>query len=86
MATPTAALRWIDGPVHCTDLVDATGQIFGYVGPTAMGVRGYVIQARSEWPPRPAAMSDHASDEAARAWVEAEVARIEGRRFARPRS
>lgn len=78
MAIVEADLRWIDGPVHCTDLVDKTGQILGYVGPTANGVRGYVIQARSEWPPRFAAMSDHASDEAARAWVEAEIANIRG--------
>jgi hypothetical protein len=71
-------LRWTTGPVHCTDLVSAAGQIFGYVGPTARGVRGYIIQARSEWPPCFAAMRDHASDEAARAWVEAEVSWIHG--------
>jgi hypothetical protein len=67
-------LRWADGPVHCTDLVDGTGKVFGYVGPAAGGMRGYVVQSGSEWPPRPPAYADHPSMDAARAWVEAEVA------------
>lgn len=67
-------LRWTDGPAHCSDLVDGTGKVFGYVGPRATGVRGYVVQAGSEWPPRPAAFADHPAPDAARAWVEAEVA------------
>jgi hypothetical protein len=66
-------LRWIAGPVHCADLVDTQGKVFGYCGPTAVGIRGYVVQAGSEWPPRPAAFADHASAEAARLWVEAAV-------------
>ena len=67
-------LRWVDGPVHCTDLVDETGKVFGYVGPIAGGVRGYVVQSGSEWPPRCAGFADHPDPEAARAWVEAAVA------------
>ncbi|MGU3664972.1 hypothetical protein ACLBX9_12365 [Methylobacterium sp. A49B] len=67
-------LRWTEGPVHCTDLVDATGKVYGYVGPRVVGARGYVVQAGSEWPPRPAAFSDHTSTDSARAWVAAEVA------------
>ena len=66
-------LRWTHGPTHCTDLVDGTRKVFGYVGPRAGGARGYVVQAGSEWPPRPAAFTDHDSTEAARAWVEAEI-------------
>jgi hypothetical protein len=66
-------LRWTEGPVHCSDLVDGTGKVFGYVGPRGIGQRGYVVQAGSEWPPRPAAFSDHLSAEAARTWVEAEI-------------
>ncbi|AIQ89139.1 MULTISPECIES: hypothetical protein [Methylobacterium] len=66
-------LRWTEGPVHCTDLVDGTGKVFGYVGPCAAGMRGYVVQSGSEWPPRPAAFADHPAADAARAWVEAEV-------------
>ncbi|SDM99716.1 hypothetical protein SAMN05216360_10515 [Methylobacterium phyllostachyos] len=73
-------LRWIEGPVHCTDLVNGTGRVLGYVGPTAKGVRGYVVQSSSEWPPRFASKRDHGSDEAARAWVEAEIAQIHGGR------
>ncbi|MCJ2093288.1 hypothetical protein MKK67_12425 [Methylobacterium sp. J-072] len=68
-------LHWQEGPVHCTDLMDAFGKVFGYVGPCSNGVRGYVVQSGSEWPPRPAAFTDHADAEAARSWVEAEVAR-----------
>jgi hypothetical protein len=67
-------LRWADGPVHCTDLVDGTGKVFGYVGPVASGTRGYVVQSGSEWPPRPPAYADHPAMDTARAWVEAEVA------------
>ncbi|KAA0113784.1 hypothetical protein CIW48_29410 [Methylobacterium sp. P1-11] len=67
-------LRWIEGPVHCTDLVDGTGKVFGYVGPCAAGTRGYVVQSGSEWPPRPAAFTDHSAAATARVWVEAEVA------------
>jgi len=67
-------LRWTAGPVHCSDLVDATGKVFGYVGPRAGGARGYLVQAGSEWPPRPAAFTDHPSAEAARGWVEGAVA------------
>ena len=67
-------LRWTEGPVQCADLVDATGKVFGYVGPRAAGFRGYLVQAGSEWPPRPAAFADHASVEAAHAWVEGAVA------------
>jgi hypothetical protein len=67
-------LRWIEGPVHCTDLVDETGKVFGYVGPVSTGARGYIVQSGSEWPPRPAAFADHATADTARAWVEAEVA------------
>ncbi|MDE3749471.1 hypothetical protein [Methylobacterium radiotolerans] len=66
-------LRWTEGPVHCTDLVDGTGKVFGYVGPCAAGIRGYVVQSGSEWPPRPAAFADHPAAAAARAWVEAAV-------------
>jgi len=67
-------LRWIDGPVHCEDLVDDQGIVRGYVGPTAKGVRGYVTRPGSEWPPRFAAFADHPTHQAARAWVEAEIA------------
>ena len=63
-------LRWTEGPVQCADLVDATGKVFGYVGPRMAGFRSYLVQAGSEWPPRPAAFADHASAEAARGWVE----------------
>ncbi|MCJ2057682.1 hypothetical protein MKL09_14085 [Methylobacterium sp. J-048] len=68
-------LRWVAGPVHCTDLVDENGKVFGYVGPLATGARGYIAQSGSEWPPRPAAFTDHPDTEAARVWVVAEVAR-----------
>jgi hypothetical protein len=67
-------LRWIEGPLHCTDLVDGTGKVFGYVGTRAAGMRGYVVQSGSEWPPRFAAFTDHPSVDEARAWVEAAVA------------
>ena len=67
-------LRWVAGPVHCTDLVDAFGKVFGYVGPCSTGARGYVVQSGSEWPPRPAAFTDHAHADAARLWVETEIA------------
>lgn len=67
-------LRWIEGPLHCTDLVDETGKVLGYVGPRAGGLRGYVVQSGSEWPPRSPAFTDHPAADAARAWVEAAVA------------
>ncbi len=67
-------LRWTEGPVHCTDLVDGTGKVFGYVGPVTAGTRGYVVQSGSEWPPRPPAYADHPSPAKARTWVETEVA------------
>ncbi|MDP4002163.1 hypothetical protein [Methylobacterium sp. NEAU K] len=67
-------LRWVDGPLHCSDLVNETGKVFGYVGPIAKGARGYIVQSGSEWPPRFAAFADHPTAEAARVWVEAEVA------------
>lgn len=66
-------LRWVEGPVHCIDLVDEHRKVLGYVGPLSAGARGYVIQSGSEWPPRFAAFADHESEETARAWVEAEV-------------
>jgi hypothetical protein len=67
-------LGWIEGLVHCANLVGGFGKVFGYVGPRSTGARGYVVPSRSEWPPRPAAFSDHANASAARIWGEAEVA------------
>ena len=32
-------LRWVTGPVHCADLVDAFGEVFGYVGSCSTGAR-----------------------------------------------
>lgn len=78
-APRTPDFRWVEGPVGCTDLIDAAGQVRGYVGPTARGTRGYVVQSGSEWPPRPAAFADHPTDGAARAWVEARISGRNGR-------
>jgi hypothetical protein len=74
-------LHWIDPASSLNglhDLVDEDGTILGYVGNTTTGVRGYVIERRPGRCATFASIVDHPTDEAARAHVEAEVARIYG--------
>lgn len=72
-------LRWLPGGSSYTDLVDSEGMVHGYVGPLSTGARGYVFEHSlgSQTTIR-ARITDHPTEEAARAHVEAEVARIYG--------
>jgi hypothetical protein len=74
-------LRWMSaGLPGVADFVDEAGTIHGFVAQIASGVRGYVIEPRPREGHRSpfASITDHPTDEAARAHVEAEVARVYG--------
>lgn len=74
-------LRWITGPVGCTDYVDAEGTVHGYVMPVADRTRGYALKRMPSCPVMGHTTDDRPTDAEARAWVEAEVVRLhaEGR-------
>ena len=74
-------LNWMPaGLPGVTDFVDEAGTIFGYVQPIAASVRAYVTEYRPGKKVTFASVTDHPTDEAARAHVEAEVARLYGAR------
>lgn len=72
-------LRWVAGPVDCTDYVDAndpTGnRMHGYVMPISDGVWGYALRRRADGVVVMHALEDHPDEPSARAWVEAEIRR-----------
>jgi hypothetical protein len=71
--------RWMSpGLPGVVDPVDETGTIQGFVAQIASGVRGYVIAPRRGHRGPFSSITEHLTDEAARAHVEAEVARIYG--------